>query len=260
MLTENSFFKRIPTAIALDQRLIWEGAGWAIEAISWSFDRLRAAASQIDTQSPGHGYPTPIAREIFTCCWSIIDQCHMLRKILELTHPRPEGLTHKFIEKFGAVTLIRNAMDHLHANINNIANDKESRPPLFGAISFCSATDSDVSVGDAAEPTLAGCRVVTLTAGALTHTRHQFRMLNPVGRLVEFPVGQFQFEAFKHCVNISDIVTDLAALVLHYDTFVKPDQENQLREFARTNGLDEEKIVNEHHVAMMIFADFEFPK
>jgi hypothetical protein len=83
-------------------------------------------------------------------------------------------------------------------------------------------------------------------------------MLNPMGRIAELP-GLFQFEAFKHRVDISDMMTDLAALVAHFDTVVKSDQEMQLREFARKNGLDEDSIVNEHHAAIMVTTEFEFP-
>jgi predicted subunit of tRNA(5-methylaminomethyl-2-thiouridylate) methyltransferase len=52
-------------------------------------------------------------------------------------------------------------------------------------------------------------------------------------------------------------VDDLAALVGHYDT-VKADQEAELRDFARKQNLDEEKIVNEHLGSLMITMDIEF--
>lgn len=257
MISENSFFQKIPAVIDLKQRLIWEAAGWAIQMISLSYDRLKAAAAKIDTESAV--YPVSLAPEIFACCWSMIDQCHKLRKILERVEPppRPEGLTYKFLEKFKAATLIRNAMDHLHEQINNVANDKGPRSPLFGALSFYAANDNDVVEKN--EPTLAGCRVVTLTAGALTHPKHAFRVFSNVpGSLVELPVGQFQFEAFDHNINLSDMIIDLAALVHRFDTIVKSAQEKQLREFAQKNGIDEDKIINEHHGAVMVVTHVEF--
>jgi hypothetical protein len=256
MITENSFFRKIPAAIALEQRLIWEGAGWAIETISWSFDTLKAAASLIQPESPP--FPASLAREIFACCWSIIDQCHMLRQMLRRTQPPQDGPTHRFLDKFEAVTLIRNAMDHLHANIKNIAHDKEPRSPLFGALSFCALTSDDLDMSNASEPVVRRCRVVTLTAGALTHPQHIFHASNPVGRLIQAPVGLFEFEAFKHRVNFSDLINDLAALVRHYDTVVKSDQEMQLREFARKNELDEDKILGEYSGSLMITTVIEF--
>jgi hypothetical protein len=47
MISDDSFFRKIPVAIDLKQRLVWEAAGWAIDAISWSFERLKSAALQI---------------------------------------------------------------------------------------------------------------------------------------------------------------------------------------------------------------------
>jgi hypothetical protein len=259
MISENSFFKNIPLAINLQQRLIWEGAGWAIQMIALSYDRLKVAASQVDATSGN--YPTSLATEMFACCWSIIDQCHMLRKILERVPLRSDGLAAKFIEKFEAVTFIRNAMDHLHQNINNVANKKGPVAPIFGAMSFCAITNDDVlsSVSDMGVPIISGCRVVTLTAGALTHPQHAFQVLSPAGRITEIPVGMFQFMAFEHRVDFSDMVADLASLVAYFDHVVKPDQEQQLREFARMNNLDEDKVVSEHSAAFVVTMKIEFP-
>jgi len=176
MLTEDSFFKNIPAALNLKQRIVWEAAGWGIEAISWSFEKLQAAAMQIDTSSAK--FPGPIAREIFAHCWSIVAQCHMLRKMLQRTSPQVGGPTHIFLQKFESVTLIRNSMDHLHQQIENIAKAKDTRPPLFGALSFCRLAEQDI-IRDDGGFQIQGCRIVTLTAGALTHKEHFLRTVTP---------------------------------------------------------------------------------
>ena len=98
MINENSFFKKIPQAIDLQQRLVWEAAGWAIQMMGLSYDRLKTAASKIDVTSTD--YPTSLATEMFACCWSIIDQCHMLRKLLERVVALPDGNAAQFIHKF----------------------------------------------------------------------------------------------------------------------------------------------------------------
>jgi len=149
-------------------------------------------------------------------------------------------------------------MDHLHGNIKNIANRKTALPPLFGALSFCTVTKDQIYQGDDGESTFRRCRVVTVTAGALTHPEHIFQGANPAGRRMELQVGLFEFQAFEHKVCFSELVDDLAALVGHYDTVVKADQEAELRDFARKQNLDEEKIVNEHLGSLMITMDIEF--
>jgi len=258
MIGENSFFKRIPLALDLEQRLIWEGAGWAIQMISLSFEKLKSAAAQIDRSSTV--YPTSNATEMFSCCWSIVDQCHMLRKLLDRVYADTDTKQAKFVEKFEAVTSMRNAMDHLHQNIKNVSAKRSPIPPIFGALSFCSVADEDVSsVDHNGTPILTGCSVITLTAGALTHPKHSFGAERPPGRVIELPVGGFQFMAFEHRIDLSELMVDLSSLVAHFDNVVKPDQERQLREFARKNNLDEDKVVTESGGAFCAVVRLEFP-
>jgi hypothetical protein len=217
---------------------------------------MRSAAARIESKSSE--YPTLVAQEMFAHAWSIIDQSHMLRTILKRTSPPEGGPISTFIKKFETVTLIRNSMDHLHSNIKNVANKKSPLPPLFGALSFCMVGPEQIVAGEHGDTTIRGCRAMTITAGALTHPNHKFSLRNPMGRLIELPVGLFDFEAFEHRISFSELIADLRMLVEHYDTVVKADQEEQLRQFARGNGLDEEKIINEHHVAVMVAVDIAF--
>lgn len=256
MLSEKSFFKKIPAIITLEQRLIWEGAGWAIQMTFWSYEQMRSAAARIDSRSLE--YPTLVAQEMFAHAWSIIDQTHMLRTILKRTSPREGGPTSTFIKKYEVVTLIRNSMDHLHNNIKNIAKNKSPRPPLFGALSFCIVRPEQIIVSENGDTNISGCRTVTITAGALTHPHHQFGFRSPMGRLIELPVGLFDFQAFEQKTSFSELIADLRTLVEHYDTVVKADQETQLRTFARENGLEEERVVNEHNAALVLAMDFSF--
>jgi hypothetical protein len=251
MISENSFFKKLPEGMNLEQRLILEGIGWAIQMLSLSYDKLKAAASQVDVTSDT--YPTSQATEMFACCWSIVDQCHMLRNLLERMNPATDGLIATFIEKFEAATLIRNAMDHLHQKISNIAKKKDPMPPLFGALCFAVISNEDISDSGTGLVVIKGGTLVVLTAGALTHPTHKFQFDSPPGRVTEIPLGMFQFTAFEHCIDVSQMMIDLAALVAHFETVVKSNQEQQLREFARKNNLEEDKVLcGEHNVAMMI--------
>jgi hypothetical protein len=177
----------------------------------------------------------------------------MLRKLLERMNPITDGLAATFLETFEAATLIRNDMDHLHEKISNIAKKKAPMPPLFGALSFAVIGNEDISDSGTGLVVIKGGTLVVLTAGALTHPEHRFQFDSPPDRVTEIPLGMFQFTAFEHCIDVSQMMIDLAALVVHFDTVVKSDQERQLREFARKNNLDEDKLLcGEHNVGMMI--------
>ena len=114
-------------------------------------------------------------------------------------------------------------------------------------------SNEDISDSGTGPVVIKGGTLVVLTAGALTHPAHKFQFDSPPGRVTEIPLGMFQFTAFEHCIDVSQMMIDLAALVVHFDTVVKSDQERQLREFARKNNLDEDKLLcGEHNVGMMI--------
>lgn len=113
-------------------------------------------------------------------------------------------------------------MDHLHGNIKNIANRKTALPPLFGALSFCTVTKDQIYQGDDGESTFRRCRVVTVTAGALTHPEHIFQGANPAGRRMELPVGLFEFQAFEHKVCFSELVLILRHWLVTTTLWLRP--------------------------------------
>lgn len=239
MLSENSLFTKIPTIISLKQRLILEGAGMAIESIDWSFGKLRSGALQLI----GYGQerpPVQMTREMIFYCWSLIDNCHMLRQMLKYD-PLCSDPTTEFLKRYGDVTRIRNSMDHLHSNLNNLASLKTSRPPLLGAFSFCAIEEQHWRTDETGNRKIDGGKLFLVTAGAFTHREHSVSLPDPWDERGETPVGRFQFHAFDYVVRLSDLVNDLAKLVQHHDTVTKAGVERQIREYARENGLDEAK-------------------
>jgi hypothetical protein len=258
MLPKNSFFKNIPKVIELEQRLVFEAAGWAIDTIFLSYEAMRATAATI---KPSSEHLELASHEIFTRAWAMIDQTHMLRSLLRRLSPPEESQTAMFIMNYEAVTSLRNAMDHLHGNIKNLANKAKPLPPVFGALSFCAVGPDQVAKAQDGTNVIRGCRVFTLTAGAFTHPTHRFVMTNPAGRRIELPVDLFEFEAFEHRICLSDLVRDLSKLVELYDTVGRQSRDDDLRKFARENSLDEEKILNECLAGTVLLgADISFDK
>ena len=241
MLASDTFFRQVPKALEVRQRLILEGAGWAINSIYWAFDQLKAAAREVKFDAAGHDSE----HGIFVSCWSIIDQCHMLRKLLSELPILPGGPTEYFIKNYERVTLIRNAMDHLHNQLNNLAESKKQRPPIFGVLSFCMFTDDDMAEQPDGSKKALGCQVVALTAGSLTHQNHTWHIANPTGKRIEVPLGCFEFEAFDHIVSFSELIEDVNALVNHYNTEIKQKIDEGIRAAASEKGLDTEAVLKE---------------
>jgi hypothetical protein len=241
MLSVDAFFRQVPKALAPKQRLIMEGAGWAIDSIYWSFDQAKAAARDSKFDATAHD----IEHGMFVSCWSIVDQCHMLRKLLGELPLSPEGPTRTFIDKYENVTLIRNAMDHLHDKLDNLTKSKKQSPPVFGALSYCVVADDDFIELPDGTKMLAGCSVATLTAGSLTLNNHAWNIANPAGKKIEIPVGCFEFNAFDYTISFSELIEDLNALVAHYDTEIRRKVEDGIRAQAQERGIDADKVLKE---------------
>jgi hypothetical protein len=217
-----------------------EGIRWSIDCIFWSFQQLTVAAVGVSKDNQ-EAFDLPI----FTNCWSIVDQCHMLRKLLEeLPHAESNPLT-DFVSKFESATLIRNRMDHLHSQLGNLANTKEQRPPILGVLSYCRLEESDLAVGQDGTLRPVGCEIVTLAAGNLAMTNHSFEAVNPAGKIITAPVGLFQFEAFDQKLDISELRSGLDDVVKFFDTKVRKNVEDSIREQANEHGLDPETLIAE---------------
>ncbi len=258
MIPKDSFFKNIPSTLDLRQRLPLEGAGWAIDFIFWSFGQLRGAAALLPMDMRGEA-AEHIIQGLFVYSWSIIDQCHMLRKLLERLE-LGEVVIQDFVDRCGQATLIRNAMDHLHKQIGNLATLQQARPPIFGALSYCMVRDQDFEFLPDGSRRLKSCTCFALTAGALTHRTHHFEGVNPAGRSIELPIGLVQFEAFDHMISFSELAQDLTKLVRHFDEDFRKDFEQELGAAAREKGLDEEKALAKRlGRGLRLSFDFAFP-
>jgi hypothetical protein len=127
----------------------------------------------------------------------MIDNCHALRMLLNSLKPKDTSVLAKFAGKYGGVTQMRNAMDHLHQQIGSLARKTGSITPLFGAFSFALIQENDIEPRPNGQAVVKGARLVTLAAGTpVGKGKWQVARDLSDGKPIEFPVGQFQFEAF----------------------------------------------------------------
>lgn len=232
MLTDKSFLRQVPHALEMKTRIALEGVGWAIDSISIAFEAMRVLAVDFDVSVNS----TTNEHHLFVHCWSMVDQCHMLRSLLKRLPPKLGGEIEAFVHKTEPYTLIRNSMDHLPSMIENIVKSEKTRPPIFGALSFCKLSADDVNDGRAVS-----CTVVSVTAGSLTPSNEGWQILNPSGKELAFPVGAFEFEAFGHVVSLSDLMKDVQRLVEHFDRVTGPELDARIRAVVKKGGFDMEK-------------------
>jgi hypothetical protein len=225
---------QIPHALEPRARLILEASGWAIDSILISLADLAAVASAMPLTEPS----IELEHRLFVHCWSIVDQCHMLRSVLQRLPPTAHKDIDMFVEKTEKFTLLRNSMDHLSEKLDNLVKAKVAMPPIFGAVSWI-RVDAENILDDR----ITGYTVWNVSSGTVLH-KPEWTVLHPASELAASEaVSNFVFEAFDHCVDLSALAADIGLLLDHFEQVVKPRVESNIREGAKSHGIDPEEAL-----------------
>ena len=218
-------------------RMELEAIAFSIDAIYLNHQRISQWAARCEPKS---FLKTPYRErlELFLYLWSIVDQADALRRLLRKIRTNESVLEFRKISD--AAQSMRNSMDHLSQNIPNIANKKGHVPPVYGAFSFgrFHFDEAGVEIED--------FEIYTITAGSLTHKAHKWPVPNPLGKILDIPVGMFEFSAFDRTLDVSALVRCLSGIVHLFDTRVRNRIETAIRSAAEEKGLDAEPMLSEY--------------
>jgi hypothetical protein len=137
MIDSDSYLARPPAIITLRQRLCLEAISFSINSIATDIQSVRSIAAQHPIAPPKlEDFSQRDKISLCSCLWSIVDQTHMLCKVLkELNLGAP--YVDSFIDNHApVVSNMPNKMDHLHSQLTNIISSKKSRPTVFGCLSY----------------------------------------------------------------------------------------------------------------------------
>jgi hypothetical protein len=132
--------------------------------------------------------------------------------------------------------MIRNSMDHLPGNLNNLVNSQQQRAPLFGALAWIRVVPPDIVNGELV--TYAACSVST---GAILGRPTSWMVSPALKGSIPAPVSNFHFQALDQSVDLSALMADIDVLLQHFEKVVKPRVENNIRESAAAMGVDAEE-------------------
>lgn len=127
-------------------------------------------------------------------CWAIVDQLHAMRQLLKAISDRnkPYGpKTKALMEATETATLMRNKMDHVAENLNNLGSRVGSVAPLMGSVSYFCGPQESLHSGAS----------MTLFSASLTGEQIA-QIVNPLGRTFAMPVGLFEFFAYDLHLDI----------------------------------------------------------
>ena len=195
----------LPKILMTEQRMAFDMAIYSIDLVEIAMARLRYTAGHMMSK-----YPEEIQgdlktrRGMYMDAWSLVNSVHDLRTVLmkfpgKFELPEIEA----FIRETEVATHLRNGIDHLPANIGNLAK-KKSPSALFGGLSFIWAYECRPD----GAPLHA--RICVVATGHFHRENETVNVADPFS-LNELPLGVFTLSAFDCKINLSDMARKVAA-------------------------------------------------
>lgn len=223
LVADDSYLRRLPVALVTKERMRFDAVVTAADIITEAFGALRQftahAAVDLDKFSNG-GRAFALSQ-----CWAMVDQLHAIRQLLPAGGKRAGPFSQALIDAAQPATSLRNAMDHLAANLDNLSKQKGLKPPLFGSLSYFYAPN--------AEAVAEGGHIVTIMSGAL-HGADSFPIVNPLNREFTLPTGLFTLSGFGHELDYGHAIGALRNWLRRVEATIENDIRSKLVEHARS--------------------------
>jgi hypothetical protein len=219
---EVQFLQRLPTAIKLEQRYALEAIGHSLTAIRVSYKRLQNHALHHDVFECSK---TECRASWFVDAWAIVDATYALSTLLRSKQANlslPESKRYEV--EFTTASLLRNKMDHLAQNLNNLSNRNLKVLPVFGLLSYFKTREG-------------GGDMVLVTSGFIAGDG-AISIPNPAGCKIETPVGYFHFSAFDSLLDLSKINFHATEIITFFNGDFARIAHEQLHHAAKVSGID----------------------
>jgi hypothetical protein len=249
MLPDDAFLRRLPKILYPEERL-------RLEALVYSADTIEASYQSIVSLTSRYGENiTEIKRiertQLFMLAWSIVDHLHACRQLLPSLGLNTQTAT-KFIEETESATILRNKMDHLNPQIGNLSKLKDTRPPLFGALTYIYMPMPKDNI-----PPKDGATIL-ISAGTWSHGLNaQFAL--PAGLNLRLPVGEFHLQAFDQRIPIEKAALGLRDLIIEVNDVVEKVSREQIQNITKEKGIPVEKLSEKFAEGLVLFLAFKVP-
>lgn len=147
-----SFLKSLPEAYPVSQRLLCEGVDLAADTIHFGIVEMATICNEIATAyNPIKSITLPQRVRLLQAAWSIIDNVHTINLIYKSHKFEANIYDASYFSVFGEMSRrLRNKMDHIVGNIENISNAK-SLPSARGVVGFGWIEDHQIVDGKLSE-------------------------------------------------------------------------------------------------------------
>lgn len=218
----DSYLRRLPIALLLKERLRFDAIVTASDIIGQAFNSLRQFTAEvgIDLDKFSNGGRAFALSQ----CWTLVDQLHAVRQLLKPPHGKDaKPFAKAFLDAALPATNLRNVMDHLASNLDNLAKSQGSKLPLFGSLSYFYSP----------EPSPVGGNIVTIMSGAL-HGNDVMPCINPLGRDLTLPTGLFTLSSSEHRLEFAQAIGALRDWIRMVESRIESDIRAQLAKQAKS--------------------------
>ena len=164
MLPENSILRHLPARLGATERLRLEAVVFAADVLSFASSSIREITARQGSKI--HSIPRHERTALFAHVWTMIDQIHVLRQLINAQGQMGPNQKH-FYDLSESATKMRNKMDHLNATIPNRARQKGIQAPLFGTLSYFLVEPHQIKRTDATGTIVEAGIIVSITSGSV---------------------------------------------------------------------------------------------
>ena len=223
LVSDESYLRRVPVALAPKERMRFDAIVTCADIITQAFHGLRhfTAEAGVDLEQLGNSGRAYALGQ----CWTIVDQLHAARQLLMPGAGSKAGpITQAFLDSAETATILRNKMDHLADNLDNLSKLRGSRFPLFGSLSYFYSPEATSENG----------HIVTIMSGAL-HGDDLMPCVNPFDKQFTLPTGLFTLWAFGHELDFGRAIGPFRDWLAHLGGKLEGDIRGRLAEQGATD-------------------------
>ena len=214
-------------------RLEADVAAFTSTSIIAAVERMRALLKVIHDRSRHlPAGPDPVERELstlFNDAWRAVDSAHLLKELLgSKLEDDPSTAAAEFRQAAAAASVVRNKMDHIHEQIDNLARKtRKKSAPLLGVVSAVFFHREQLVYGS-----LSYLDSIVLSHSE-SHHRLNFETVPKDLFPITEPVDHLRLHAFDTVVELSRLSKAVAALGAGKERLPPPSSNTRLRIYVR---------------------------
>lgn len=227
LIPDDDFLRSLPAVLNAKQRIALDTLVFASDILDHNWRQLRAGALAVDGEQAR--VSSAIFAQFFSSAWQIVDQLDLIRQVIGvmLGKDDPAQETEELLERLATARSMRNKMDHLSQNIENLSKRTGPRPGVFGSFSYYLSKSDPPTSG----------HIGVFKTGQF-HGEETMPVADPRGREMRDVVGMYDLSAFDITLQIPECFEALKHWLTNLSEGLEKDISTKCEKIAESEGRD----------------------